>query len=247
MFDDRPAVGRGRRARSQAARLRHRTDAERHPPRSRLRAPDARRPRRGRAWRSRTALLLAWLVAAARATGLLPAPAPLPARQRRPAPRRDWDSDRIALVALALDRRRVRPPVGDRLDLVRPRAGRDGARGGGLRGRAAAPLAGARRRRTPRTGAPPPPSPAAAARRRRRAARRAPVAWAVWQPEASDRATERGLELADAGELHAAIAKTEDAADINPLSSEPLLRAGRDRDPGGPRGRRPATRSSRPC
>jgi tetratricopeptide (TPR) repeat protein len=49
------------------------------------------------------------------------------------------------------------------------------------------------------------------------------TAWAVWQPEASDRAIGDALRLSDAGQLDAAIAKTNDAADSNPLSSDPLL------------------------
>jgi Flp pilus assembly protein TadD len=49
------------------------------------------------------------------------------------------------------------------------------------------------------------------------------TAWAIWQPEAADRATGDAIRLADAGQVDAAIAKTEEAADTNPLSSDPLL------------------------
>ena len=49
------------------------------------------------------------------------------------------------------------------------------------------------------------------------------LAWAVWQPEASDRATGDALELADEGRFPEAIAKTRDAEEINPLAAEPLL------------------------
>jgi tetratricopeptide (TPR) repeat protein len=49
------------------------------------------------------------------------------------------------------------------------------------------------------------------------------TAWAAWQPEAAERQTGDALRLADAGQTEAAIAKTEDAADTNPLSSVPLL------------------------
>jgi tetratricopeptide (TPR) repeat protein len=49
------------------------------------------------------------------------------------------------------------------------------------------------------------------------------LAWAIWQPEASDRATNRALELIEERDYEAAIAKTEDAADANPLSADPLL------------------------
>ena len=49
------------------------------------------------------------------------------------------------------------------------------------------------------------------------------LAWAVWQPEASDRATGDALALADQGRFPEAIAKTQDAEDLNPLTPEPLL------------------------
>jgi tetratricopeptide (TPR) repeat protein len=49
------------------------------------------------------------------------------------------------------------------------------------------------------------------------------IAWAIWQPEAADRQTTEAIRLADAGQVDAAVAKTEDAADANPLSSEPLI------------------------
>ena len=39
------------------------------------------------------------------------------------------------------------------------------------------------------------------------------IAWAIWQPEAASRETADALRLSDAGEVDAAIAKTEDAAD----------------------------------
>src|ERR687897_419113 len=49
------------------------------------------------------------------------------------------------------------------------------------------------------------------------------LAWAIWQPEASDRATNEALALTDEGKFERAIAKTEDARDINPLTPDPLL------------------------
>ena len=42
------------------------------------------------------------------------------------------------------------------------------------------------------------------------------LAWAVWQPEASDRATGEALDLADQGRFPEAIAETHDA-DFNNL------------------------------
>jgi MFS family permease len=49
------------------------------------------------------------------------------------------------------------------------------------------------------------------------------VAWAAWQPEASDRMTNDALALADQKKYDAAIEKTKDAEDINPLTPDPLL------------------------
>jgi tetratricopeptide (TPR) repeat protein len=49
------------------------------------------------------------------------------------------------------------------------------------------------------------------------------LAWAIWQPEASDRSTGSALELSDQGRFDEAVAKTQDAADTNPLTPEPLL------------------------
>ncbi len=49
------------------------------------------------------------------------------------------------------------------------------------------------------------------------------TAWAIWQPEAADRQTSDALALADAGDVDAALVKTRDALETNPLSAEPLL------------------------
>ena len=49
------------------------------------------------------------------------------------------------------------------------------------------------------------------------------AAWAIWQPEASDRATGDALELLDEGDFESALAKTEDARETNPVSADPLL------------------------
>ena len=48
-------------------------------------------------------------------------------------------------------------------------------------------------------------------------------AWAVWQPEASDRASNQALELADGRDYQDALAKADDAARANPLSPRPLF------------------------
>jgi hypothetical protein len=49
------------------------------------------------------------------------------------------------------------------------------------------------------------------------------IAWAAWQPEASDSATNEALALADQHKFDAAIAKTKRAEDLNPLTPDPLL------------------------
>src|SRR4029079_19793727 len=49
------------------------------------------------------------------------------------------------------------------------------------------------------------------------------IAWAAWQPEASDRATNDALALADHRKFDAALEKTKEAEDINPLTPDPLL------------------------
>ena len=59
------------------------------------------------------------------------------------------------------------------------------------------------------------------------------TAWAVWQPEASDRAVDRAVRLAVEGNYDEALAATGDAADADPLSARPALHA--RRGPGGGR------------
>jgi tetratricopeptide (TPR) repeat protein len=49
------------------------------------------------------------------------------------------------------------------------------------------------------------------------------MAWAIWQPEASDRATNEALALTDERRFDEAIEKTEEARDLNPLTPDPLL------------------------
>jgi tetratricopeptide (TPR) repeat protein len=48
-------------------------------------------------------------------------------------------------------------------------------------------------------------------------------AWAIWQPEASERASNRALDLIDAGKLQQARMQAEDAHDANPLSPRPYI------------------------
>jgi tetratricopeptide (TPR) repeat protein len=135
-----------------------------------------------------------------------------------PAPRRDWDADRIGLVALSL----VAIAFGlqsiiDWTWFVPGPAVTALVAAGYVAGRGPAATLSERLSVRTRLSA-------------TRIAAAAGVviaglalAWAVWQPEASDRATGDALALADEGRLPAAIAKTEDAEELNPLTPEPLL------------------------
>ncbi len=162
------------------------------------------------------ALLGAWLVAVARATQLYP-------RLRRrggPVERRDWTQERTALVALLL----VAVVFGlqsaiDWTWFVPGPAAMALVAGGFVAGRG--PVAAA----SSAALVLPPPVP-----ERLRIALASGVAlvallfaWAVWQPEASDRASNRALDLIAEGELGDAATQASKAEDANPLSAEPLL------------------------
>jgi hypothetical protein len=182
-----------------------------------------------------TLLFLAWAIAALSATNLLPRRLVRAAGEEDAVPpRRDWDGARIALVTVAI------VPlvfgVQSLLDwtwfipepaaMALVAAGFVGGRG---------PL-GAE------------PAERAEPFRRRPPARRifaavatlataALLAWAIWQPEASDRATNDALALSDERKFEEAIERTRDAEDLNPLTPDPLLvraaidtTAGRERD-----------------
>jgi hypothetical protein len=205
VFDDRPAVGLGA-GNFEAARLRHRSDAS------------ATRHAHGFVPQTladlgvlgvvlTTALLIAWLVAVARATGLHPGR----------LPRRDWDADRTGLVALTLIA--VVFGLQSALDwtwFVPGPTAMALVAAGFVAGRA--PLG--RPEPDERLSAPSPPRLLAASGVLLAAVL---IAWAIWQPEASSRQTEEAIRLADEGSVDLAIAKTEDAQDTNPLSSEPLI------------------------
>jgi hypothetical protein len=216
VFEDRPAVGVGAGAFA-VARLRHRTDA----------AVTAHAhgflPQTladlGIAGVVLTLLLLfAWLAAALRTTAVLPRRLPYALPSDEPSPRRDWDRDRTALVALSAAA--IAFGVQSMIDwtwfipgpavLALVAAGFVAGRGPG----AALPA-------TPDPWSRPSTTRIVAAVGVALAG--LVLAWAVWQPEASDRATGDALELADEGRLPEAIAKTRDAAEINPLAAEPLL------------------------
>ena len=49
------------------------------------------------------------------------------------------------------------------------------------------------------------------------------LAWAIWQPEASDRATNDALSLADQRKFDRALERTKDAEELNSLTPDPLL------------------------
>ena len=172
-------------------------------------------------------LLLAWIAAALRTTALVPRRLETLGRSRdeaaRPAPRRDWDGERIGLVALSLvavvfglqsviDWTWFIPgPMAMALVAAGFVAGRGPAHA----------LAGVE----PRA---PEPSPARPSTVRIVAAASVVlcgllVAWAVWQPEASDRATNEALRLSEEGSYDEALAKAQDAADMNPLAPGPYL------------------------
>jgi O-Antigen ligase len=230
VFADRRAVGFGA-GNFAVARLRHRTD------------PTVTRHAHGFVPQTladlgivgvglTTALLLAWLVAALRASGLHPRRLPF----RRgdgagaPLPRRDWDVERAAIVALslvaivfglqsALDWTWFVPgPAAMALVAAGFAAGRGPvtavATDGGTVDLPAAQRSGWRLPR-PSTGR----IVAAAGI----AVAALILAWTIWQPEASDRETNRALDLIDSRDYEGAIAETEDAGDTNPLSPDPLL------------------------
>jgi len=168
-------------------------------------------------------LLLTWSVAALSATGLLPRRLLRGASEERTPLRRDWDAHRIALVAVLL------VPlvfgVQSLLDwtwfipapavMALIAAGYLAGRGplGSEADEDAASAAVFRRR----------PSWGRIAAGVAAVATAALIAWAVWQPEASDRATNEALALADKKKFDAAVERTQDAEDINPLTPDPLL------------------------
>jgi cytochrome c-type biogenesis protein CcmH/NrfG len=171
-------------------------------------------------------LMLAWIVAALRTTALLPRRLPFFERgreQAEPPPRRDWDGERIALVALSL----VAVVFGLQsiidwtwfipAPMVMALVAAGFVAGRGPLDEVAVP------------GPPAPEPPAGRLSTERIVAASAVllcgllVAWAVWQPEASDRASNDALALADEQSYDEALSRAQDAADINPLSPQPLL------------------------
>ena len=164
------------------------------------------------------ALLAAWLAASGRSTGLIP-------RLRRragPVPRRDWHPERIALVCVALVV--VVFGVQSAIDwtwFVPGPAVMALGSAGFVAGRG--PLAA--------LGEPAPavavggdgPTPIRVAAAIGVALIALMSAWAIWQPESSERASNRTLDLIDAGKLQQARVAAEDAHNANPLSPRPYI------------------------
>jgi O-Antigen ligase/Tetratricopeptide repeat len=170
-----------------------------------------------------TALGLAWLLAALSGADLLPRRLMRATRRdddREPLPRRDWDDARIAIVALT-----IVPIVFAVQSLVdwtwfipEPAA---------MALLAAGFVAG----RDPRWALEQP--QAERIRWRPERDRIAPavvtlltaglLAWAIWLPEASDRATNDALALGEQHKFERALERTNDAEDLNPLTPDPLL------------------------
>ena len=164
-------------------------------------------------------LFLAWSLAALSATGLLPRRLVRPSEDEAP-PRRDWDAGRIALVTLLLV-----PLVFGIQSLVdwtwfipapaiMALLAAGFLAGLGPFGTEPLPRQEPFRRR---------PAPLRLAAGLVTVATALLVAWAIWQPEASDRATNDALALADEGKFDDAVERTKDARDLNPLTPDPLL------------------------
>jgi hypothetical protein len=167
-----------------------------------------------------TLLFLAWAVAALSATGLLPRRLVRGEGDDDVPLRRDWDAGRIALVTVLLVP--LAFGVQSLLDWTWfiPAPAVMALIAGGY-------LAGSRALGSEEHGDRPafrwrPARPrivAAVAT----VATAALLAWTIWQPEGSDRATNEALALADHHKFDEAIAKTRDAQDLNPLTPDPLL------------------------
>jgi O-Antigen ligase len=217
VFDDRPLEGAG--AGSFAvSRLRHRTDASvtRH---AHGFIPQTMADLGIIGMVLTTLLLVAWTIAALSATGLIPRR--LTRRHKdAPAPRRDWSHDRIALVAVALVP--VVFGVQSLIDwtwFIPAPAAMMLVAGGFVAGRG--PFD--RREREPADSIKALPNRARIVGAVVTLASALLLAWTVWQPEASDRATNDALALSDERKFDEALQRTEDAEDINPLTPDPLL------------------------
>jgi tetratricopeptide (TPR) repeat protein len=222
VFEDRPSVGTGA-GTFRAARLRHRTD------------PGVTGHAHGFVPQTladlglvglavTVLLLLAWLTAAARTLALYPRRLRWRRNAAEPASRRDWTGERMALVALALTA--VVFGLQSAIDwtwfipgpaaMALIAAGFVAGRGPAAETDEESPKSRLRDSFAQRE-----PARLLAAAAVLVAALLA--AWAIWQPESSDRATGDALELLDEGDFESALAKTEDARETNPVSADPLL------------------------
>ena len=169
-----------------------------------------------------TLLFLTWAVAALSATGLLPRRLLRGANQERAPLRRDWDAHRIALVTVLL------VPlvfgVQSLLDwtwFIPAPAVMALIAAGYVAGRG--PFGSEEDSETRRAVFSRRPTWGRILAGVATVATAALIAWAAWQPEASDRATNDALTLADERKFDAAVERTKDAEDLNPLTPDPLL------------------------
>jgi hypothetical protein len=154
------------------------------------------------------ALLAAWLVAAARTTGIAPR------RWRSPTP---WTTERAALVALALAA--VAYGVQSAVDwtwFVPGLTVMALVAAGFVAGRGPLTELSAVKPATPRL------TPARALAAGATVLLAALAAWAIWQPASADDAVVHAYELIDDGDPQAALEEAESARDRNPYSAEPL-------------------------
>jgi O-antigen ligase len=223
VFDDRPSVGTGP-GTFRIARLRHRTDtavtghAHGFVPQT---LADMGLVGLG----VTLALLIAWLVAAARTTALYPRRLRWPWRPANgPPPRRDWDGERIGFVAVALVAIAFGLQSGIDWTWFVPGPAVAALVAAGYvagRGPVLATPGGPGLTEGPSWGrVPSVPRLLAAAGV---AVTAVLCAWAIWQPEASDEMSNDAIDLSDAGEYDAAVAKAQDAADADPLTPKPYF------------------------
>jgi hypothetical protein len=217
VFDARPLEGVGAGAYA-VARLRHRTDASvtRH---AHGWIPQTMADLGVLGLALTTLLFLAWTVAALSATGLLPRRLVRPSGDD-PPPRRDWDAQRIALVAVLLV-----PLVFGVQSLLDwtwfiPEPAVMALLAAGFVAGLGPFGSETPARSTPFSWRPTGSRVVAALITVTTAGL---LAWAIWQPEASDRATNDALALADANRFDRAIERTKDAQELNPLTPDPLL------------------------
>jgi O-Antigen ligase len=170
-----------------------------------------------------TALGFAWLLAALSATNLLPRRLLRATRgqeDEEPLPRRDWDDARIAIVAVAIVP--VVFAVQSLVDwtwFIPAPAAMALVPAGFVAGRDPH-WARDERPAEPIRWRPEPNRVVAAVVALLTAGL---LAWAIWLPEASDRATNDALALAEQHRYDRALERTRDAEDLNPLTPDPLL------------------------